>query len=223
MICQNIEHFHIGWKNSFFFFQDDLVYLSKINVFFKFYKRQPFSVKGMCQLYLFATNLKRQIVKKHFFFKERNKLSPTNDQNWAWYGSWNCYLFVCHLFFFQAAQSIMHYLYFRFWLSTKNCIKILIDISLLFALSLVWSYLLAGEENCKSHQNRLLSQEKKWKISHCLVSSKNHKPGLKCFVRGKGSFVTLCAVTWDTQLQRWLDLFDWPCDPERYLVKPSKH
>ena len=38
------------------------------------------------------------------------------------------------IFFFQAAQSIMHYLYFRFWLSTKNCIKILIDISLLFAL-----------------------------------------------------------------------------------------
>ena len=93
-------------------------------------------------------------------------------------------------FFFQAAQSIMHYLYFRFWLSTKNCIKILIDISLLFALSLVWSYLLAGEENCKSHQNRLLLQEK---------------------------------VTWGTQLQRWLDLVDWPCDLERYLVKPSKH
>ena len=66
-------------------------------------------------------------------------------------------------FFFQAAQSIMHYLYFRFWLSTKNCIKILIDISLLFALSLVWSYLLAGEENCKSHQNRLLLKGKKMK------------------------------------------------------------
>ena len=66
--------------------------------------------------------------------------------------------------FFQAAQSIMHYLYFRFWLSTKNCIKILIDISLLFALSLVWSYLLAGEENCKSHQNRLLLQEKNEKL-----------------------------------------------------------
>ena len=76
MICQNIEHFQIGWKNSFFFSQDDLVYLSKINVFFKFYKRQPFSVKGMCQLYLFATNLKRQIVKKHFFLRKEINFPP---------------------------------------------------------------------------------------------------------------------------------------------------
>ena len=164
-----------------------------------------------------------QIVKEHFFLRKEINFPPQMIKIEPGMEAGTAICLYVIFFFFQAAQSIMHYLYFRFWLSTKNCIKILIDISLLFALSLVWSYLLAGEENCKSHQNRLLLQEKKWKISHCLVSSKNHKPGLKCFVRGKGSFVTLCAVTWGTQLQRWLDLVDWPCDPERYLVKPSKH
>ena len=56
-----------------------------------------------------------------------------------------------------------------------------------------------------------------------LVSSKDHKLRLKFFVRGAGSYVALCAVTWSTQLQHWLDLVDLSCDPERHPIKPSRH
>ena len=48
-----------------------------------------------------------------------------------------------------------------------------------------------------------------------MVSSKDHKLRLKFFVRGAGSYVALCAVTWSTQLQHWLDLVDLSCDPEK--------
>ena len=49
-LLENIQHFHIGWKILFSFFaQDDLLYLLKMNVLFKFYRRQTFFVKGICQ------------------------------------------------------------------------------------------------------------------------------------------------------------------------------
>ena len=71
---ENIPHFDIGWKILFSFFaQDDLLYLLKMNVLFKFYRRQTFFVKGICQLYLITTNFKRQSVKTFFFVKSTLK------------------------------------------------------------------------------------------------------------------------------------------------------
>ena len=61
-----------------FFAQDDLVYLLKMSVLFKFYRRQTFSVEEICQLNLIATSFNRQIVTTFFFFffflKKRNQL-----------------------------------------------------------------------------------------------------------------------------------------------------
>ena len=119
-----------------FFAQDDLVYLLKMSVLFKFYRRQTFSVEEICQLNLIATSFNRQIVTTFFF-----------------------YFFF---FFFQATEpmicSNMYYLYFRFWLSTVHCLEILFYIRLLFRLGLVWSNLLV-EKLYKSHHNKLLFQE----------------------------------------------------------------
>ena len=92
MICLSIKRFNFGRKIQIFP-QDDLVYLPKMNMLFKFYKRQTLSIKGICQLFLIATNLNRQIVNIfskslhlnqydfNWYYKERNKLTLTNYRN----------------------------------------------------------------------------------------------------------------------------------------------
>ena len=119
---------------TFIFAQDDLVYLLKMSVLFKFYRRQTFSVEEICQLNLIATSFNRQIVTTFFFSFFFFSSNGTND------------------------LTNMYYLYFRFWLSTVHCLEILFYIRLLFRLGLVWSNLLV-EKLYKSHHNKLLFQE----------------------------------------------------------------
>ena len=90
----------------------------------------------------------------------------------------------------------------------------------------------AGRKTVQESSQQAAFSENKWKIyvsnsdnsnQRDSVSSKNHKLGLKFFVRSAGFYVALCAVAWNTQLQHWLDLVYWLCDPERHPRKPSQH
>ena len=142
---------------------------------------------------LIAAKLNRQI--------EKHKLAKIGPDMEA-----ETVIYFYFIFFFQATlsriQSITHYLYFRFWLSSIHCLKILFYIRFLLVLGLFG--VTCWQKNC----TRVFT-------TSCFYR--------KWFVRSEASYVALCAVTWSTQFQSWLDLVDWSHDPERHLMKPSQH
>ena len=82
-----------SWLGFYGSFKHNDVSSIYMNMLFKFYKRQTLSIKGICQLFLIATNLNRQIVNIfskslhlnqydfNWYYKERNKLTLTNYRN----------------------------------------------------------------------------------------------------------------------------------------------
>ena len=142
---------------------------------------------------LIAANLNR-LIEKH----KLAKIGPDMEAETV--------IYFYFIFFFQATlsriQSITHYLYFRFWLSLIHFLKILFYIRFLLVLGLF------GVTCWQKNSTRVFT-------TSCFYR--------KWFVRSEASYVALCAITWSTQFQSWLDLVDWSRDPERHLMKPSQH
>ena len=158
---------------TFIFAQDDLVYLLKMSVLFKFYRHQTFSVEEICQLNLIATSFNRQIVTTFFFSFFFFSSNGTND------------------------LTNMYYLYFRFWLSTVHCLEILFYIRLLFRLGLVWSNLLV-EKLYKSHHNKLLFQEtdEKFMFQTATIIINEIWPISRIISQGSSSSLEAQVPTW---------------------------